>query len=86
MSTLDYDILHPTLQQEKRTCKKKTLVPNPRSEFLSLRCNECVEVTAAFSHSNIPVICASCGRTLAYPSGGRIKLADGVTHRPKVNA
>jgi small subunit ribosomal protein S27e len=86
MSTLDQDILHPSIQQESRTCKKKTLVPNPRSEFLNLRCTECLEITLAFSHSNVPVQCTGCGRTIAYPTGGKVKLADNVKERAKVNA
>lgn len=86
MTTLDCDILHPTLDNEKHTCKKKTLVPNPRSEFLSLRCASCMHVTTAFSHSNIPVTCIHCQTPLAFPRGGRIQIVEGVESRSKVNA
>jgi small subunit ribosomal protein S27e len=86
MSTLDQDILHPSAEEEAQTCKKKTLVPNPHSEFVNLRCNECMDVTLAFSHSNVPIQCSSCGRTLAFPTGGQIRLADNVKERAKVNA
>ncbi|OHT00798.1 ribosomal protein S27 [Tritrichomonas foetus] len=86
MTTLDCDILHPTIAQENQCCKKKTLVPNPRSEFLSLRCASCMQLTTAFSHSNIPISCAECNAPLAFPTGGRIRLVEGVESRPKVNA
>lgn len=86
MTTLDCDILHPTIDQENHTCKKKTLVPNPRSEFLSLRCASCMNVTVAFSHSNVPITCQECAAPLAFPTGGRIRLLEGVQSRPKVNA
>jgi small subunit ribosomal protein S27e len=86
MTTLDVDILHPSASQEAHTNKKKLLVPNPRSEFVSLRCPDCMELTTGFSHSNITIICAECNRPLAYPSGGRIRLAEGVQSRPKINA
>ncbi|KAH0785209.1 Rps27bp [Histomonas meleagridis] len=86
MSTLDCDILHPSIEKEKHTCKKKTLIPNPRSEFVSLRCPSCMNVTTAFSHSHIPVYCEECNTTLAYPTGGRIKLAENVECRSKISA
>ena len=86
MTTLDVDILHPSQQQEARVNKKMTLVPNPRSEFLSLRCQACMALTTAFSHSNTQVVCQECGAVLAYPTGGKIKLADGVQSRPRVSA
>ncbi|EAX97591.1 ribosomal protein S27, putative [Trichomonas vaginalis G3] len=86
MTTLDVDILHPSVEQELHTNKKKTLVPNPRSEFLSLRCPSCTGLTTAFSHSNVPVFCKNCQTPLATPTGGRILLADQVEIRPRVNA
>ena len=86
MTTLDCDILHPTIQHENHTCKKKTLVPNPRSEFLSLRCASCMALTTAYSHSNIPITCKNCNSPLAFPTGGRIKIVEGVESRVKVNA
>jgi small subunit ribosomal protein S27e len=86
MTTLDVDILHPSALHESQTNKKKTLVPNPRSSFLSLKCADCIEVTTAFSHSNVPVTCAECGKVLAYPTGGRLRLAEGVDVREKITA
>ena len=86
MSTLDCDILHPTPEQELHTNKKKTLVPNPRSEFLALRCPTCTQVTTAFSHSNVPVFCKGCASPLATPTGGRIQLAESVEARTRLFA
>jgi small subunit ribosomal protein S27e len=84
MTTLDVDLLNPSAQAESQKNKKKTLIPNPRSEFLALKCADCVEVTTAFSHSNVPVVCTECGKTLAFPTGGRIRFADGVQTRAKI--
>jgi small subunit ribosomal protein S27e len=86
MSTLDVAILHPTVESEKRKNKKKLLVPNPRSEFLSLRCPGCNTVTTAFSHSNVPIICEGCQAPIAFPTGGRIRLIDTVLSRPRLTA
>ena len=86
MTTLDCNILHPSVEAEAKCCKKKTLVPNPHSEFLSLRCPSCVQLTTAFSHSNVPIVCSECNAPLAYPTGGKIRLTDGVESRPKVFA
>lgn len=86
MTTLDVDVLHPTVQQEARTCKKKTLVPNPRSGFLSLRCPGCTGCTTAFSHSNSVVICEDCGAAIAFPTGGRIRLGENVEARARISA
>ena len=86
MSTLDVNILHPSVAAEAACCKKKTLVPNPHSEFLSLRCPTCVALTTAFSHSNVPVVCSECNSPLAFPTGGRIRLVENVEARPKVTA
>lgn len=86
MSTLDVNILHPCPECEKHMNKKKTLVPNPKSEFLSLRCSSCMTVTTAYSHSNVPVVCKDCNTPLAFPTGGRIRLIESVEARPKINA
>jgi small subunit ribosomal protein S27e len=86
MSTLDWDILNPSEELEAHCCKKKRLVPNPRSEFVSLRCPGCMNLTTAFSHANVPVTCADCALALAFPTGGRIRLADGVDMRTRMNA
>jgi small subunit ribosomal protein S27e len=86
MTTLDVDVLHPSAAKEASTNKKKLLVPNPRSEFVSLRCPDCMELTTGFSHSNSTIICTECNRPLAYATGGRINLAEGVQARPKINA
>jgi small subunit ribosomal protein S27e len=37
MTILDVDIFHPSVIKEKQTNKKRLLIPNPRSEFVSLR-------------------------------------------------
>jgi small subunit ribosomal protein S27e len=86
MTTLDVDLLHPSAETECKTNKKKLLVPNPRSEFVSLRCPDCLDLTTGFSHSNTTIICTQCSRPLAYPSGGRIRLTEGVQARLRINA
>jgi small subunit ribosomal protein S27e len=83
MTTLDYDFLHPTVSDESKLHKKKTLVPNPRSEFITIKCSTCNQLTTAFSHSNHIVRCGECETVLAYPTGGKIKLATNVSVRKK---
>lgn len=81
MSTLDVDILHPTAVQESHSCKKKTLIPNPRSAFVELCCASCAQVTTAFSHSDAVVVCTECNSPLAFPTGGKVRLVEGVKSR-----
>jgi len=86
MTAIDVDLLHPAAAREALTCKKKALIPNPRSEFVDLRCSSCMAVTPAFSHADVNVSCAECTAPLAYATGGRIRLADGVELRPRSGA
>lgn len=85
MSTLDCDFLNPSPEAEAHTCKKFRLIPNPDSEFVNLRCASCLQVVTAFSNSNVPISCPECNAPLAFPTGGKIRLADGVTLRTKIN-
>ena len=74
MSTLDKDL--NSSYSDENCCKKKRLIPMPDSGFLSLRCPLCRETTIAFSNSNTPIACSHCKSALAFPTGGRIRLAD----------
>jgi len=85
MTTLDVDLLHPSAQQEALACKKKTFIPNPRSQFVDLRCAACMEVTTAFSHSDVNIACCGCNAPLAYATGGKIHLVEEVEMRPRAN-
>lgn len=86
MSTLDSDILHPSAEEEANCHKKKTLVPNPKSEFLSLRCPSCMTITTAYSNSTVPIVCKECNTPLAFPTGGRLRFVESVEARPKIEA
>lgn len=54
--------------------KTKILVPEPKSRFLRVRCNNCGNEQVIFSHATFPVRCLSCGTQLAYSTGGKAKI------------
>lgn len=42
-----------------------------RSKFLVVRCTECGNTQAVFSHASTLVRCQVCGKTIAVPRGGK---------------
>ncbi|MEM0494584.1 MAG: 30S ribosomal protein S27e [Thermofilum sp.] len=49
----------------------RTLVPQPRSRFIRIKCPECGNVQVTFSHASTTVQCFKCGKVLVEPSGGK---------------
>jgi ribosomal protein S27E len=45
----------------------------------------CSEVATGFSHATYTIICSNCQRPVAFPTGGRIRLVDGVVCRTRPN-
>ena len=80
---MDIDILHPDPVLEARKHKLKKLVPAPKSFFMDVRCPGCYQITTVFSHAQSVVVCASCNATLCQPTGGRCRLMEGCSFRPK---
>jgi len=47
------------------------LLPRPRSKFLRVKCPDCGNEQAVFSHTTIVVKCNICSAVLAEPTGGK---------------
>jgi len=54
--------------------KDHILIPEPRSKFLKINCNECGELQIVYSHASILVTCNSCGNILAKPTGASAEI------------
>ncbi|KAG0154076.1 hypothetical protein PDIDSM_1456 [Penicillium digitatum] len=82
-NVLPVDLLTPTPQAEARKHKLKTLVPQPRSFFMDVKCPGCFTITTVFSHAQTVVICAGCSTVLCQPTGGKARLTEGCSFRRK---
>uniref|UniRef100_A0A8W8NRX9 40S ribosomal protein S27 n=1 Tax=Magallana gigas TaxID=29159 RepID=A0A8W8NRX9_MAGGI len=71
------DLLHPSLEEEKRTCKLKRLVQSPNSYFMDVKCPGCYKITTVFSHAQTVVLCVGCSTVLCQPTGGKARLTEG---------
>lgn len=49
----------------------ETLIPEPRSRFLRVKCLKCGNEQIVFSHAVNRVGCNVCGAEIAEPSGGK---------------
>jgi len=54
--------------------RRKTLIPQPKSKFVRVRCPDCGNEQTIFDHASTLVRCLVCGRVLAKPTGGRAKI------------
>jgi small subunit ribosomal protein S27e len=50
------------------------LIPKPRSRFLRVKCSDCGNEQALFSHSTSVIHCNVCGALLAEPSSGKVAI------------
>ncbi|CAL1533184.1 unnamed protein product, partial [Lymnaea stagnalis] len=71
------DLLHPSLEEEKRKCKLKRLVQSPNSYFMDVKCPGCYKITTVFSHAQTVVLCVGCSTVLCQPTGGKARLTEG---------
>jgi ribosomal protein S27E len=62
---------------------QQTLVPQPRSFFMDVKCPGCFTITTVFSHAQTVVICAGCSTVLCQPTGGKARLTEGCSFRRK---
>ncbi|XP_029002318.1 40S ribosomal protein S27-like [Betta splendens] len=81
--SLAKDLMHPSLEEERRRHKKKRLVQSPNSYFMDVKCMGCYKITTIFSHVQTVVPCASCSLILCRPRGGKGKLTAGCSFRRK---
>ncbi|NXL98978.1 RS27L protein, partial [Tyrannus savana] len=66
------DLVHPSLEDEKRKHKKK------------LQCccfAGCYKITTVFSHAQTVVLCVGCSTVLCQPTGGKARLTEGKGQR-----
>merc|ERR1712016_458875 len=75
------DLLHPTLEEEKRKSKLKRLVQSPNSYFMDVKCPGCYKITTVFSHAQTVVLCVGCSTVLCQPTGGKARLTEGCSFR-----
>ncbi|XYA02706.1 40S ribosomal protein S27-B [Meyerozyma guilliermondii] len=77
------DLLNPNPASEAKKHKLKTLVPQPRSYFMDVKCQGCLNITTVFSHAQTAVTCDNCSTVLCTPTGGKAKLTEGSSYRRK---
>ncbi|MFQ5941250.1 MAG: 30S ribosomal protein S27e [Nitrososphaerales archaeon] len=49
-------------------------VPEPRSNFLSVRCQQCGKDNIVYSHTTLDIKCNSCNSIIAEKTGSRARL------------
>ena len=49
-------------------------IPEPRSRFLSVKCEQCGKENIVFSHTTIDIKCKSCKSIIAERTGSRARL------------
>lgn len=50
------------------------LIPKPRSRFLRVKCDDCSNEQVIFGSASSKVQCLVCGKTLAEPTGGKVRV------------
>jgi small subunit ribosomal protein S27e len=54
--------------------RENILVPKPRSNFISVQCNQCEEKVTVFTHTTTDIVCKACGEVIAVKSGSKAKI------------
>ena len=60
-----------------------SLVQEPNSFFMDVRCLDCFTITCVFSHAQSVVYCSNCSTMLCTPTGGLARLSEGCSFRKK---
>ncbi|NXY86294.1 RS27L protein, partial [Alcedo cyanopectus] len=71
------DLVHPSLEDERRKHKKKRIVQSPNSYFMDVKCPGCYKISTVFSHAQTVVLCVGCSTVLCQPTGGKARLTEG---------
>ncbi|XP_012506835.1 PREDICTED: 40S ribosomal protein S27-like [Propithecus coquereli] len=77
------DLLHLSLEEEKKKPKKKRLVQSPNSYFMDVKRPGCYKITTVFSHAQTVVLCVGCSTVLCQPAGGKPRPTEGCSFRRK---
>ncbi|RLG92171.1 MAG: 30S ribosomal protein S27e [Candidatus Hecatellales archaeon] len=56
----------------------RELIPQPRSNFIKVKCPECGNEQITFNKAAMKVKCNVCGAVLVEPSGGKAIVKGGV--------
>lgn len=56
----------------------RELIPQPRSNFIKVKCPDCGNEQITFSKATTRVKCNVCGTVLVEPSGGKAVVKGGV--------
>ncbi|XP_040839045.1 40S ribosomal protein S27-like isoform X1 [Ochotona curzoniae] len=81
------DLLHSSLEEEKKQHKKKRLVGPARwrkclnSSVMDVKCPGCYKITTVFSHAHSVVLCVGCSTVLCQARGGKGRLTEGCSFR-----
>lgn len=49
-------------------------VREPNSKFIKVRCPKCKNEQIMFGKASVKVICLVCGKELAEPTGGKVRV------------
>jgi small subunit ribosomal protein S27e len=52
----------------------QTVIKEPKSRFLKVKCTDCQNEQIIFGSASTHVRCVICGRTLAEPTGGKANI------------
>ncbi|XP_058405727.1 small ribosomal subunit protein eS27-like [Diceros bicornis minor] len=77
------DLLHPSLEEEKKKHKKKWLVQSSNSYLVDVKYPGCYKIATVLSHTQMEVLCISCSIALCQPTGGKARLTEVCSLRRK---
>ena len=52
-----------------------TLMSNPKSKFIKVRCAKCKNEQIIFGNASNVVLCLVCSKEVAYPTGGESRIS-----------
>ncbi|XP_013841913.1 40S ribosomal protein S27-like [Sus scrofa] len=70
------DLLHSSLEEEKKKHKKKCLVQSPNSCFMDVKCPGYYKIAMIFNHAQQVVLCVGSSTELCHPTGGKARLTE----------
>ena len=81
------DIVRVCARVRVRVCFRDLLSLLYFAKFVLLVTHRCLFLrrTTVFSHAQTTVICQECNSLLCQPTGGKARLTDGCSFRPKTN-
>ncbi len=56
------------------SAKEVIIMKEPSSKFIKVRCSKCKNEQVVFGKAAMAIKCLVCGKTIAEPTGGKIKV------------